>query len=621
MSGYGYAPPPPPPPPSASHGRQSYGQAGSYQHGQGRGASNGRGRGGHYPGGVGRGDYRSSGPSHYEYPPQAYPAHGAPSYPPAGAYPQQPQHWSPEGGHAHPPPQPHAPAPISSANYHPNYAPQPYPLSQYPQHASYGPSYAPPAQYSHPYAAPPPPPPSQWNGQGPSPQPPYGPGRHRGGHSDRGSSRQHSTGPPVRHGYEHDPAVRGGYGQPYSHELQPQYPYGAPPPPSGPPRHASNYHGQTPRRGRGGGHGDGKSRGRGGHHNHDRQKYPQSKPNQNDRGNGVKAEPPSAGRKKKRKMNTLGLTPGQESESEEDEEEEKMLGSMLDADAYEVLNDAAAAASFIADRKKNFPTKARTEARKAELAKTNEVKREDRRDDKASALEKQAIKLRKQLRKVESSIKRKREQGDEGDDMRQSDSGDSSEDEKPQVMSSRKQDNGKKADITKHCKYFSTGGTCGKKGKCRFVHDNEVREAALRDREANDGRLTIQQRLILNDKEQEDLTVLQSIQYLREKGLMPQSAPAVVGKEEKEKATSPQPVSAAEPATTTSLLPAAPPSLPPPPIKREAGSSRRNPPPSTTPSAHGASAPGSKHYQGWLLKPYGSASGEQPSSEIPDNQP
>lgn len=34
-------------------------------------------------------------------------------------------------------------------------------------------------------------------------------------------------------------------------------------------------------------------------------------------------------------MNTLGLTPGQESESEEDEEEEKMLGSMLDADAYE----------------------------------------------------------------------------------------------------------------------------------------------------------------------------------------------------------------------------------------------------------------------------------------------
>ena len=78
----------------------------------------------------------------------------------------------------------------------------------------------------------------------------------------------------------------------------------------------------------------------------------------------------------------------------------------------------------------------------------------------------------------------------------------------------------RKADISKHCKYYSTGGSCGKKGKCRFRHDPEVREAAIKEREANNGRLTIQQRLILNDKDQEDLAVLQSIQYLREKGLM-----------------------------------------------------------------------------------------------------
>jgi hypothetical protein len=231
-------------------------------------------------------------------------------------------------------------------------------------------------------------------------------------------------------------------------------------------------------------------------------------------------------------------------------------------------------------------------------------------------LERQADKLRRQLRKVESSIKRKREQGDEGDEMR-GPSAESSDDEKPEVMSSRSsaaaprptpKPPAKKADVSKHCKYYSTGGTCGKKSKCRFVHDPEVREAAMKEREANDGRLTIQQRLILNDKEQEDLTILQSIQYLRKKGVMADKK--AVAKDDEEAADKEDNAPVAP--VTSSLLPAAPASLPPPPIKREAGTQRRiNPPPSIIPSADSNGDQGVKHYQGWLLKPYGSTDGTQ----------
>lgn len=228
-------------------------------------------------------------------------------------------------------------------------------------------------------------------------------------------------------------------------------------------------------------------------------------------------------------------------------------------------------------------------------------------------LEKQADKLRRQLRKVESSIKRKREQGDEGDEMRDF-SDEESDDEKPEVMSTRSHvapppPPAKKADVSRHCKYYATGGTCGKQGKCRFVHDPEVREAAMKEREANHGRLTIQQRLILNDKEQEDLTVLQSIQYLREKGIMSLD-------DLKEEDVKKEPKStAAAPPKGPSLLPAASASLPPTPVKREPGSSRRNPPPSIIPNADSISAQGLQHYQGWLLKPYGSSSGKQPKSD------
>ena len=39
------------------------------------------------------------------------------------------------------------------------------------------------------------------------------------------------------------------------------------------------------------------------------------------------------GKKKKRKINTLGLTPGNDSESEDDEGEEKLLTDLIGKDA------------------------------------------------------------------------------------------------------------------------------------------------------------------------------------------------------------------------------------------------------------------------------------------------
>ena len=160
----------------------------------------------------------------------------------------------------------------------------------------------------------------------------------------------------------------------------------------------------------------------------------------------------------------------------------------------------------------------------------------------------------------------------------------------------------KRADISRHCKYYSTGGTCGKKGKCRFVHDPEVREAAIKEREANNGRLTIQQRLVLNDKEQEDLTVLQSIQYLREKGIMKAATPPPPAASAEEKETQPKSEEHQEktptPPVKTSLLPAAPPSLPPVPPRREPGTEAK--------SAGEPDGSKGKHYEGWLLQPYGS---------------
>jgi hypothetical protein len=78
----------------------------------------------------------------------------------------------------------------------------------------------------------------------------------------------------------------------------------------------------------------------------------------------------------------------------------------------------------------------------------------------------------------------------------------------------------KKPILQRHCKYFSTGGTCGKKGKCRFVHDQAVRDAAIREKEMNGGVMTLAQRLTQNDREKDELMVLKSIKYLQEKGML-----------------------------------------------------------------------------------------------------
>lgn len=265
-------------------------------------------------------------------------------------------------------------------------------------------------------------------------------------------------------------------------------------------------------------------------------------------------------------------------------------------------------AAFLAERRKNYPTKARTDAKKAaELA--------QKKEDKAASLQREADKLRKQLQKVESSIKRKREQGDEGDEMRDP-TDKSSDDEGPETMSTKatknaepKLQNQGKKDTVKQCKYYATGGKCGKKHKCRFAHDPEVREAAIKEREANNGRLTIQQRLILNDKEQEDLTVLQSIQYLREKGLMPGNT-AENGASEPAEATSSGGQHEAEPVAALPLVPTS---------KTDAASEAKD---DSTPVADAdkpadASADNAKHYEGWLLEPYGSNGPKNQSDDLP----
>ncbi|GAB0134340.1 hypothetical protein EsDP_00002717 [Epichloe bromicola] len=332
--------------------------------------------------------------------------------------------------------------------------------------------------------------------------------------------------------------------------------------------------------------------------------------------NKPKADPPLGGKKKKRKVNTLGLTPGVESETEDDEGEEKALTELIGAESLQISDVAA----FLAERRKNYPTKARVDAKKTAQA-------AQKGHDKTAELEKQADRLRKQLAKVESSIKRKREQGDEGDEMRDPVQ-DLSNDEKPEVMSSRVKPAaptappGKKADVSRHCKYYSTGGTCGKKGKCRFVHDPEVREAAIKEREANNGRMTIQQRLILNDKEQEELAVLQSIQYIRQKGLMEASENGTHGEQEGkgDSQGNGQDQNTVRPAPATSgssLLPAAPASLPAPPPKKESST-----PPSQNDSASSvvlsADSTGNEDenlYEGWLLQPYRSLNGEKSKTD------
>lgn len=239
-------------------------------------------------------------------------------------------------------------------------------------------------------------------------------------------------------------------------------------------------------------------------------------------------------------------------------------------------------AAWIEERKKKYPTKERREAKQAELAQRRAAAAEQASKDKRSKqdqgddrkLEKQRLKaekLRKQLERAEQKVqeamkagmKRKRDSGDVGDEddikiegdavdqviatatagasLSDSDSdseGSSeytdatdSEDEAPQPLTSKRNapvqvpPPAKKNILQRHCKYFSTGGTCGKKGKCRFIHDEAVRAAAIREKDLNGGRMTLAQRLTQNDKEKDDLMVLKSIKYLFEKGMLDEPQP------------------------------------------------------------------------------------------------
>lgn len=281
------------------------------------------------------------------------------------------------------------------------------------------------------------------------------------------------------------------------------------------------------------------------------------------------------------------MTPGDESE-EDNENEEAKLAEQLGDDAINPPD----VSDWIDERRRNFPTQARIEARKAALQAQHGEAVKKEADEKAAQLEKEqkkAEKLREKLEKVESRIKRKREQQDEGDDVRDasssSSSSDDSDDDQPEAQSTKQElpPPPKRADPTKHCKYYSTGGTCGKKGKCRFVHDSLVREAALREREENGGRMTLRQRLILNDKEQEDLTIVQTLKYLQDKGLISAN----------QKAKSQPAASASAPA------PAQNHSLPPVPIKKETPHGLPAIPPTVV-----SGAPPVK-YNGWNLSGFG----------------
>lgn len=191
--------------------------------------------------------------------------------------------------------------------------------------------------------------------------------------------------------------------------------------------------------------------------------------------------------------------------------------------------------AWLAERKSQYPTKARRDASLEEMRKQKEEaerlkKEQELKEENETELDKiqrKADKLRAELEKAERKIqdtlsggKRKREDGDEGDNESESHSG-----SEPEAASSRlggpmRVPPPPKAQLQRHCKYFSTGGTCGKKGKCRFVHDPEVRAQAIKDKEANGGKMTLAQRLILNDTAKDDLTILKSIKYLKEKGKM-----------------------------------------------------------------------------------------------------
>ncbi|KAI1375589.1 hypothetical protein F4677DRAFT_421809 [Hypoxylon crocopeplum] len=503
MSNYPYAPPPPAPATASPSPYPPYSQGPGYPPAPPRGGHSGAASGGrthsHHQG-PGRNEYGSP-----YYQQQDY------SSPSGGPYTSQPtSYWqgAPPASHGHPngsslPP-----------SYPPNYAPpafhaqpsqtyQPPPYSSQSSRPQYG---APYGQAPNEYAQPP----QQWADQ-PQTYPSYSSRGGRGGYSsDRGGPPRSGQYPP-----HHQPAP----------PPQPPYGYPLPPAPSFPGPPQAHYGSTSKGHGRAGyAHSN-----RGAHSvNNDRGgdkfRHRDQKPHQPF--NSYQKSDAASAKKKKRKTNTLGLTPGDD-DSDDGVDEEKRLEELLGADAPGIPDGDLA--KWLAARKANFPTKTRIALKKDAAALSNQAA--DINEDKevvsadVDPVEKEADRLRKRLAKLDRKIeKRKRAPNDEGDEMR-SDSDDESDDDKPETMPTDKSSAGflppppiTRADPSNHCKYYSTGGICGKKGKCRFVHDPAVREAALQERTMNGGRMTLKQRLLLNDKDQEDKDIIKTIVEMRSNG-------------------------------------------------------------------------------------------------------
>ncbi|KAG9237126.1 hypothetical protein BJ875DRAFT_179939 [Amylocarpus encephaloides] len=497
--------------------------------------------------------------------------------------PLHPQHGPPQHQPPHQGPLQHVPtsAPLSAQNYHPNFAPQGFnqPPQYGPQHAppQHGPQQPPHFQQNSPqqppygHSGPPNQQPPRWQGPPAQASPPFSNrGRGRGGfNSGRGGHEAPLMGPPIRMGFDNDGGnhvaqAGNGFPQPYANHLspppvqfnqpsyqgfqQPNFMNGGQRPPldpnpfnSSPHRGRGNMSNNFNRGGGGRGRGDFQFRNRDNHRHASNGQRSHSEFSHKSAGADLNGK-----KKKKRRTNTLGLTPnGVDHDDSEDEiddvDEEARLVTLLGPDTPQLPSDLEA---WLAERRLRFPTKARREAAVEELRQRREqgrnggfkkeqhLKKEEG-ETKFERQQRKAEKLRLELEKLErnmSGAKRKRENGDEGDEDRgqvseEDSEGSSGEDSAPEATTSRSGGPMRvppppKAQLQRHCKYFSTGGTCGKKGKCRFVHDVEVRAQALRDKEANGGKMTLAQRLILNDTAKDDLTILKSIKYLKEKGLM-----------------------------------------------------------------------------------------------------
>ncbi|KAI2472152.1 hypothetical protein F4781DRAFT_31008 [Annulohypoxylon bovei var. microspora] len=500
MSNYPYAPPPPAPSAASPSPYPSYSQGSGYSHPAPRGshvAATTSGRSHAHHQGPGRSEYSSS-----YYPQQNY------SSPSGGPYnpPQPASYWqgAPPSSHAH------SNGSSIPPSYTPSYAPQGYPQPSQPYQAPYPSQPSRPPYGGAPYGQAPSEyvqPPQQWSDQGQA-YPSY---PSRGG---RGAYPSDRSGP-LRNPYpptHHQPAP-----------LQP--PYGYPPTttPSFPGPPQPHYGSSNRGHGRGGhshstrgAHGMSSDRGEKFRHRDQKPHQPPS----------YQKSDPATGKKKKRKTNTLGLTPDEDDSDKGGDvvDDEKRLAELFGSDGPGIPDGDLG--KWLAERRANFPTKTRIAQKEAELH--SELANHANNGNEPAPVqvdpvEKEADRLRKRLAKLDRKIeKRKRAPNDEGDDMRSESSDEESDDEKPEALPTDKSATGflppppiTRADPSNHCKYYSTGGICGKKGKCRFVHDPAVREAALQERTRNGGQMTLKQRLLLNDKEQDDMEVIKTIVDMR----------------------------------------------------------------------------------------------------------